>query len=115
MYINYLNLIGKNPNTTFALWTKRKDIISSIGKGGHKNLILIYSSPLIDTRVEKPNYFDKLFTVYTPEGAIKNKVNINCGKKVCIDCMLCYSPNRTTYINEIVKSKQHIWKHMTEV
>ena len=41
MYINYLNLIAKNPGTTFTLWTKRKDIVSTIGKKGNKNLILV--------------------------------------------------------------------------
>lgn len=113
MYRNYLAIARKNPDTLFALWTKRKDIISRIGKEDVKNLILIYSSPILNDPSPKiPKHFDKVFTVYTPEFAYENKIAINCVKKKCIECRLCYSKNKVTHINEIIKNKQHVWLHM---
>ena len=116
MYLNYLAIARNNPDTSFTVWTKRKDIIAKIGKAGVNNIILIYSSPILnDLNPVVPTNFDKVFTVYTPDVAGPNDVKINCGKKKCIECMSCYSQNDTTHINEIVKSKQHIWNHMQEV
>ena len=115
MYMNYLAIARKNPNTSFTVWTKRKDIIGKVGKDGVGNVILIYSSPkLNDLNPVVPTNFDKVFTVYTPDVAGPNDVKINCGKKKCVECMSCYTHNAITHINEIVKSKQHIWNHMEE-
>jgi len=115
MYKNYLAIAKANPGTTFAIWTKRKDIISKVGKCDLGNVILIYSSPSLDkVPSDVPKNFDKVFTVFTPEVALANGVEVNCGKKKCIECMLCYTHNDVTYINEIIKSKQHIWNHMEE-
>ena len=101
--INYFNICKKNPETHFALWTKNPGLIDQAIKSGEekpKNLRIVYSSPKLN-QVYEPQYdfIDKIFTVYTKDADVK----INCGKKKCIDCKLCYKENKVRYINERVK------------
>jgi len=98
---NFVAIAEYYNSTTFAIWTKRKDLIKNIGVKP-KNLIIIYSSPVINERVSiksLPVQFDKVFSVYSKG---KTGVKINCVKK-CRDCMICYTKNRTKYINETIK------------
>ena len=111
---NYFNICKKNPETWFALWTKNPWIIDSAikGRGLEKpeNLIIIYSSPLINVKIQlsamqkKFWFVDKVFTVYSDETeADKKNAIINCGKRNCLTCLKCYRKNDITEINELLK------------
>ena len=101
---NLIKLFNYNPNTLFTMWTKRKDIVKRVFAMVKKpsNLILIYSSPVLNTTAELPEGFDKVFTVFTPE----QKIEFNCMKQ-CKDCMKCYTKNDITFINEELKLPQN--------
>ncbi len=99
--MNYMRIADHNPQTTFALYTKRVDIV-------HRyldlyelpsNVILIYSSPILNKEAKLPKEFHKVFTVYD-EGVSDN---INCGSKSCLNCLLCYKKDTVSVINERVK------------
>ncbi len=93
-YINFLRIAQKNPHCTFALWTKRREIIQRLRHYAEinwsyskpDNLILVYSNPTIDKVMKTPPIgFDKVFnntsTLTTAD---------NCSGRKCIDCMQCY-------------------------
>lgn len=98
-YLNLKRIAIKNPSVIFALWTKRPDLVH--GKKV-KNIIYIFSSPMINKVATKPKGFDKVFTVFSKD---RTDVNINCHnyEGACRKCMLCYSKNDVVYINEYVK------------
>lgn len=104
---NLIKLFNYNPQTTFTMWTKRKDIVEKVFAKTEKpsNLILIYSSPVLNTTSKLPEGFDKVFTVFTPD----QKVEINCMKS-CRDCMKCYTKNNIAFINEELKLPQNNFK-----
>ena len=97
---NFLNIAEKNPSVIFTLWSKRKDIINKVLSKRVKpsNLILIYSSSIIDKIARLPKHFNKVFTAHLKG----SEANINC-HGTCITCMKCYSHNDIVFINEIVK------------
>jgi hypothetical protein len=100
---NYISITNKNPNCTFALWTKRKDLIKFYFNDNDKpnNLIIIYSNPIISTiKKEPPKYFDKTFNNVLEE---EHKDKQNCTGQKCINCLLCYSHNNIHQIVEKVK------------
>jgi hypothetical protein len=99
-FFNLVNIAQKNPHCNFTLYTKEFRIVSEVLNAidKPKNLILIFSSPMVNTRAKLPKFFDKVFTVYGKT----EKTKINCNKK-CIDCKLCYTKNKTIYINERIK------------
>ncbi len=94
-YLNFIQIARKNPHCTFALWTKRRDIVQSqrrlndyfhARRPKPDNLILVYSNPTIDKVMKTPPIgFDKVFnntsTLTTAD---------NCSGRKCIDCMQCY-------------------------
>ena len=93
-YINFLRIAQKNPHCTFALWTKRREIIqrfrhyAEINWSYSKpdNLILVYSNPTIDKVMKTPPIgFDKVFN--NTHSLTKAD---NCSGRKCIDCMQCY-------------------------
>ena len=100
-FINIINICRNQPNTTFTLWTKRKDIVNKVCKTEKlpKNLIMVYSNKIVDTIMKKvPKHFHKVFNNISNES---NK--INCRGK-CIDCMKCYTiGNKTEQIIERIK------------
>jgi hypothetical protein len=104
---NLIRIVNHNSHIQFSLWTKRIDITNKVFKTIEKpkNLILIYSSPVINKcrDIKTLKYFDKVFTVYSYEYTKKNNININCGGKHCIECLTCYSVNDTVYVNEHIK------------
>lgn len=104
---NLIKLFLYNPQTTFTMWTKRKDIVEKVFSHTEKpsNLILIYSSPVLNTTSKLPEGFDKVFTVFAPD----QKVEINCMKS-CRDCMKCYTKNNIAFINEELKLPQNNFK-----
>ena len=100
-FINIINICKNQPNTTFTLWTKRKDIINKVCKDYKlpKNLIMVYSNPVINTIMKKvPKHFHKVFNNVSNDS---NK--INCVGK-CIDCLKCYNlKDNTKQIIEKIK------------
>jgi hypothetical protein len=106
-FINFIKIALVNKGTFFALWTKRKDIVQRyLRKGGiiPSNMNLIYSTPEIDKgNTKAPKGFDKVFNVFSKEKAESGEININCGGKKCLDCMICYGKNDIEVINEKAK------------
>ena len=103
-YNNLCAIAKANTQTIFALWTKRLDVINRGGVCKLDNLIHVYSTPKLDVlNPTLPPGFDKVFSVYTPEFAEKHNIKINCGAKKCAECRLCYTHNKTTYVNELLK------------
>ena len=98
---NLFNICIKQPRVTFALWTKRINLVNKTIRliGKPNNLILIYSNPYLDKLdVAVPKHFDKVFNNVT-----KNSSKVNCHSK-CIDCMMCYTlGDLTKQIVEVVK------------
>ena len=101
---NFMNIARRNSGTTFALWTKRKDIVQRNMHKVPKNVILVYSTPKKDGANFIPRGFDRCFTVYSKEFVKKNKIPINCGGKKCLDCLICYKRSSgIRYVNEVIK------------
>jgi len=106
-FLNFMAIARQNPDTTFGLWTKRVELVDHVcrGRGSYtipNNVVMIYSSPYINKPAEVPPYFDKVFTVYDKEHA--KDVDINCGNRKCIDCLICYRfDSGVTHINERIK------------
>lgn len=94
-YLNFIQIARKNPHCTFALWTKRRDIVQSqrrlndyfhARRPKPDNLILVYSNPTIDKVMKKPPIgFDKVFN----NTSTLTKAD-NCSGRKCIDCLQCY-------------------------
>jgi hypothetical protein len=105
---NYLKIVEAAPDKTFALWSKRVDLMRKLdSKLKPKNLITIYSTPRIDViKPVIPKGFDKVFTVYSRKFAKDNDIDINCGAKKCFTCKRCYSFDGPTYINELIKKEK---------
>lgn len=107
--INYFNLCKRNPRVQFTIWTKNTAIFKRVFENGNrkpKNLIIIVSSPMMNTALKIENYpfADKVFTVYKKDYALNNGIKINCGSKSCAACGMCYNKNnRTVYVNELLK------------
>jgi hypothetical protein len=103
MLQNLHNIALHNPHCSFALWTKRKDLIRQFYKTHDKpaNLILIYSNPIIDrVMTTPPPLFDRTFNNVSKDSAIDQ----NCTGQKCSDCLACYKPNNgVTTIIEAVK------------
>ena len=86
---NLVNIARKNPDCTFALLTKRKDMVAKYVTTLPSNLILVYSNPRIDKVITKPpKNFNKVFNNVSPDNLISQQ---NCTGQKCRDCMLCYS------------------------
>ena len=64
-----------------------------------KNLIMVYSNPVINTIMQKvPKHFNKVFN-----NVSKKSNKINCFAN-CIDCLKCYNTDdKTEQIIEAVK------------
>jgi len=102
---NLVNIAMIHNQHTFALWTKRPELVKQLLSFGipiPSNMILVFSTfnknvlnPVL------PSGFDKVFTVYNRKFARENNVKINCAGKSCIDCLNCYKKdNNITIINE---------------
>jgi hypothetical protein len=99
---NLIKIAEHNPHTTFALWTKRRDLISQYAKRWPMptNLILVYSNPKVDAVMDTPpRFFDRVFNNVTDE----YKGEANCTGQKCKDCLLCYKWHTTDVIVEHVK------------
>ena len=108
--INYFNICKKNKHVKFALWTKNPGIISRAIKHGNvkpKNLQIVLSSHYLNEQVDIDRYdfVDKIFTVYTKEFIKENNININCKAESCLACQKCYHKSNEVYINEELRGK----------
>lgn len=97
---NLYAIARHNPQTTFALFTKRPELLPAEKPS---NVILVYSTVKINGAPVLPRGFDKVFTVYEKSYASANAVKINCAGKSCFSCRLCYTHNDTKIINEILR------------
>lgn len=101
---NLCAIATHNPGTSFALWTKRNDIVSKYF-GAHAkpaNLVAIYSNPKISNIMAKPpKHFDRTFNNVLEHEYVDRQ---NCTGQQCKNCLLCYTPgNGVTTIVEKVK------------
>jgi hypothetical protein len=101
---NLCAITTHNPGTSFALWTKRNDLVSKFFRSRAKpaNLILIYSNPKISHIMHRPpKHFDRTFNNVLEHEFVDRQ---NCTGQKCADCLLCYTPgNGVTTIVEKVK------------
>lgn len=97
---NFAAIARAVPGTTFALWTKRADLVRKLGERSRPdNLILVYSNPRIDrVRAIPPPGFQKVFNNTT-----RQDHRDNCTGRKCLDCLNCYQSSGPTSIVEIVK------------
>jgi len=99
--INIMAICEKNPHTSFALWTKRKNIVNGLLRKRSKpnNLILVYSNPKIDcVQTEPPKHFDKVFNNVSKP--VYKSIE-NCTGQKCIECLACY--RKDSGVNVIVE------------
>ena len=104
--INYANMARNNPGVVFAWWTKNTPIVAKAfdAVGKPKNVILIESSPKVNTPVTPSSpYVDKVFTVYDDETIARDHVRINCGARSCDSCRRCYKKTTAKNIAERLK------------
>lgn len=100
---NLIAITEANPQAYHALWTKRLDLTRS-GVKRLENLQYIYSVPELNKEnTPIPKGFDKVFAVFDKKYAKKENVQINCGGKKCMDCLICYAPYKEARINELLK------------
>ena len=97
---NFAAIARAVPGTTFALWTKRADLVRKLGERNRPdNLILVYSNPRIDrVRAIPPPGFQKVFN-----NTSRSDPRDNCTGRKCLDCLNCYQSSGPTSIVEIVK------------
>lgn len=108
--INYFNLCKKNKHVKFALWTKNPAIIDRAIKNGNKkpkNLQIVLSSHYLNKQedVNKWDFVDKIFTVYTKDYIKEHGIITNCKAESCLACQKCYHKNNEIYINEELRGK----------
>lgn len=107
--INYFQICYKNPSINFAIWTKRPELIASVLNSGiskPENINIIWSTLMINgtPNTTKYDFVDGYFTVYTPEYAEEHNIEINCGGRLCNDCLNCYDYHDGIFIiNELLK------------
>jgi len=103
-FINLINIARANSRTSFALWTKRTDIVNKVMRSQAKpdNLILIFSNPKIGRILPKPpKHFDRTFNNVLQHEHVEQQ---NCTGQKCKDCLLCYKVgNGVDTIVEMVK------------
>jgi hypothetical protein len=106
---NYVKICNFNKHTTFALWTKRKDIIKAYFDKHvkPKNLILVYSNPNIDKPILKTfGHFDKVFNNVIKDNP-QFKAIQNCTGQQCKDCLKCYKKSKLDKNNIIIEAVKH--------
>ena len=107
---NICNMAFAFPNHTFALWSKRIDIVRKYFKNNSipSNLILIYSNPKKNKVVSKIPYpFHKVFNnVNLNWNNVSPNLKENCTGQKCNDCRLCYNFNSENIIIELTKKSQ---------
>lgn len=121
--INYMNIVAKNPETRFALFTKRYKIVYDYFKTHNvpDNFTLVLSSFLVNVKINldafkklgkfKPGQL-KSFTVFDKKYFKAHKgFKPNCGAKNCFGCGACYRENTQEEMYEILKKDQSAVLH----
>lgn len=101
--LNLVAVVNHNPHCTFAIWTKRKDIVKKVfaSRTLPENLILVYSNPKLNAVLDNPPpLFHKTFNNVDVDNMSERQ---NCTGQKCKDCLLCYKFNTTDTIIEKVK------------
>ena len=97
---NIIAIAVKNPQCTFALWTKRVSLIRNRLDLIPDNLILVFSNPKVDRVIGVPRGFHKVFNNVS-KGSTRPQ---NCTGRKCIECLACYRKDSgTDVIVEMVK------------
>lgn len=111
---NYIRIIKAFPEKRCAIWSKNIAIYEQAFKleGKPRNTTYVHSSRALnkpdDIDLNRYDFVDHIFTVYTKRYIKKHNVVINCGGKKCMECIKqrknCYfrlnDRNNTLYINE---------------
>lgn len=114
---NYIRIIKAFPEKRCAIWSKN---IAIWGKafaleGKPKNTTYVHSSSFVNVEekpdLEKYPFIDHVFTVFDKKYIRENNIEINCGGKKCMECILakknCYyrtnKTNNTYFIREALK------------
>ena len=103
---NFMNISRKNPDTHFALWTKRIGFIRKWLKNNDalENVIFIYSNPKTNRVMNRPpEGFEKVFNAVYDDTVREGQTP--CTGIKCIECMACYRHNEHTVIIEKVKKR----------
>lgn len=108
--VNYFNLCKKNKHVKFALWTKNPGVIDRTIKNGNakpKNLQIVLSSHYLNVQanINRWDFVDKIFTVYTKDYIAEHNINTNCKGESCLACQKCYHKSNEIYINEELRGK----------
>ena len=97
---NIIAIAVKNPQCTFALWTKRVSLIRNRLDLIPDNLILVFWNPKVDRVIGVPRGFHKVFNNVS-KGSTRPQ---NCTGRKCIECLACYRKDSgTDVIVEMVK------------
>lgn len=99
---SFHRIVEGNPQTTFALWTKRVDLVRQYRREYTvpSNFILVYSNPSLERVLKSPpEGFDRVFNV-VPKTSEEPQ---NCTGKKCKDCLLCYKKGGVSVIVEAIK------------
>lgn len=117
---NLLTIAKATPNTTFAIWTKRPELLNkAITRAGGKpeNLIAGISSPQINVTTAPYSWTDFVFTVYTPAGITRAlaRDEFPCNGKKCKECgFRCYRKPANTagpvYVAEALRKPHDLKK-----
>jgi len=103
---NFMNISRKNPDTHFALWTKRTGFVRKWLKNNDvlDNVIFIYSNPRTDRIMDiPPEGFEKVFNAVYDDTVSEGQTP--CTGQKCRDCLACYRHNEHTVIVEKVKKR----------
>lgn len=106
---NYVNIAYENHDTRFTAFTKNPDFYDTVFKkfGQPSNLHMVGSS-IKENEVSdfsRYKFIEKVFTVYTDAFLAEHpEIKINCGSRICIECLLCYTDNKVYFINERKKN-----------
>lgn len=91
-FVNLVRIAKANPDTHFALWTKRPKLVAT--QLAPPNLVLVHSTLMINGDPYIPPGFHKSFTVRD------DMQLLNCNES-CFDCLACYHrDNGHNYIVE---------------
>lgn len=114
--INYIKIAEKNPQCTFAWWSKRPNIVAMAMKELNiselpKNIVFVFSSYYLNKMnkeiTKKYDFINVVFTVFDKYYLEEHpEIEIHCGSRQCLGCLRCYTRREkgdVLYINELVK------------
>ena len=110
---NYIRIIKAFPRMRCAIWSKNIEIWARAFEleGKPNNTTYVHSSGKVNkpdnVDVKKYWFVDHIFTVYDKKYAKENNIEINCGGRKCMECIIkktnCYFHGGPLYVNELLK------------